>query len=106
MYKSGLGQQKSLNQLVIGSSPIGVTRFQSLKESLPQVAPKMQPVLIPEIWTLVTISEAAALYHYAPNTIRYHLNRGNLQFRQTGKVYLITLQSLIALWGLPKLGDT
>jgi hypothetical protein len=58
----------------------------------------------PELYSLVTIPEAADLFCRGRGTIRYHIDRGNIQWRKTeGEkgVYLISLQSLIALYGTP-----
>lgn len=57
------------------------------------------------LYSLLTVSEAARLYHRTPNTIRYHVDRGNLTCRKAGSgktaIILITLDSLIQLYGNP-----
>lgn len=58
----------------------------------------------PKLYSLVTIPEAADLFCRGRGTIRYHIDRGNLEWRKTeGEkgIYLISLQSLIALYGTP-----
>lgn len=50
---------------------------------------------------VVTIQEAAMMYLRSEDTIRYHLDAGNLQYRKTPRIYLITLDSLINLYGIP-----
>jgi hypothetical protein len=61
----------------------------------------------PELYSLVTIKEAAHMYYRSPGTIRYHLDRGNLKWRLSDPdnprraVCLITLSSLINLYGNP-----
>jgi predicted NAD-dependent protein-ADP-ribosyltransferase YbiA (DUF1768 family) len=38
-----------------------------------------------------------------PNTVRYHINRGNVRWRyiDTGKIVLVERASVEALWGPP-----
>lgn len=57
-----------------------------------------------ELYSLVTIQEAAQLFYRGRGTIRYHIDRGNLAYRKTpGRhgVILISLESLIRLYGNP-----
>lgn len=57
-----------------------------------------------ELHEVITLAEAAQIFYRGKGTIRYHINRGNLRWRKTsGKngVYLISLQSLIQLYGQP-----
>lgn len=57
-----------------------------------------------ELYSLVTIQEASTLFFRGRGTIRYHIDRGNLQYRKTpGKngLILISLESLIRLYGTP-----
>jgi hypothetical protein len=57
-----------------------------------------------ELYSLVTIPEAAKLFCRGQGTIRYHIDRGNLEWRKTEGlkgIYLISLQSLIDLYGNP-----
>ncbi len=50
---------------------------------------------------VVTIPEACKLYYVARSTVIYHIDRGNLEWRLADRTYLITLDSLIQLWGHP-----
>lgn len=58
-----------------------------------------------ELYSLVTIQEAARLYYRQPSTIRYHIDRGNLEWRKVGSnrrgIYMISLASLMKLYGKP-----
>lgn len=48
---------------------------------------------------LLTINEAAALWFKERSTIEYHIQRGNLAARQSGSIWLISKNSLIAYYG-------
>lgn len=54
---------------------------------------------------VLTRAEAARLWHRSPKTIQYQIDRGRLAARRTGRGWLITRASLIALYGdQPKRG--
>jgi hypothetical protein len=51
---------------------------------------------------VVTVREASLMFYRVPSTIYWHINRGNLVWRQTAdRTYLISLESLIAMYGTP-----
>ena len=51
-----------------------------------------------ELYAVVTLSEASALYHVSISTLRYHIVRGHLDARLAGKTYLISTRSLNLLY--------
>jgi hypothetical protein len=50
---------------------------------------------------VVTMSEAARMYYRDRQTVRYAIDAGNLAARQCGRNWLVSVPSLIALWGNP-----
>ncbi len=48
---------------------------------------------------VLTITEAAALWFKHPDTIRQHIDVGNLAARRSGKIWLISRDSLVAYYG-------
>lgn len=50
---------------------------------------------------VVTLSEAARLYYRDKKTVRYAIDAENLAARQCGRNWLVSVPSLIALWGNP-----
>jgi predicted NAD-dependent protein-ADP-ribosyltransferase YbiA (DUF1768 family) len=52
---------------------------------------------------VLTIQEVSKWWDKNPNTVRYHINRGNLRWRyiDTGKIVLVERASVEALWGPP-----
>lgn len=54
---------------------------------------------------VLTIAEVCYAYHVSDSTVRYHIARGNLTYRQSivtkNGVILIDIDSLIDLWGRP-----
>jgi hypothetical protein len=50
------------------------------------------------LYQVVTLSEASELYFVSVKTLRYHILRGNLDYRMAGKVYLISIHSLNRLY--------
>lgn len=52
-----------------------------------------------DLFSLMTIPEAAAAFYVSPSTIRYHLERGRLRYRKAGQMILIARESLESLWG-------
>lgn len=62
------------------------------------IAPQLSP-----LYQVVTISEASKLFFAHPDTISYHIDRGNLIYRKSpiGKnsIILIELYSLVNLYG-------
>lgn len=61
---------------------------------------QLPPELTP--YALVTIQEAAIMYHVSPLTIEYHLTRGNISGRKVGTCYrglkMVYLSTLIAYY--------
>jgi len=57
------------------------------------------------ILNIVTIREAAMMYHVSISTVRYHLIKGHLTYRKAighnNSIFIIDGQSLVALWGRP-----
>lgn len=52
-----------------------------------------------EFFAGVTIQDAAQLLHYHRETIIYHINRGTLRARKSGRIWLIDLKSIRQLAG-------
>lgn len=50
---------------------------------------------------VVTLSTAARLYCRDRSTIRYAIDAGNLAACKDGRIWLISVPSLVALWGNP-----
>jgi predicted NAD-dependent protein-ADP-ribosyltransferase YbiA (DUF1768 family) len=52
---------------------------------------------------VLTIQEVSKWWDKNPNTVRYHINRGNVRWRyiDTGKIVLVERASVEALWGPP-----
>lgn len=63
-------------------------------------APKQRQLEDSCLHQIVTVSEAARLACVSRDTIHYHVERGNLNYRHTDRVYLITLESLVKLYKL------
>jgi hypothetical protein len=51
---------------------------------------------------VATVTEIADLYCYDPASIQYHIDRGHFIARKTGKVWLISLPSVVKKLGPPK----
>lgn len=54
-----------------------------------------------ELERVVTLTEAAERACVRPQTLMYHIDRGNLAARKSGHVWLISLASLHALYKPP-----
>lgn len=54
-----------------------------------------------ELTSVVTISEAARLWHKHPTTVRRKLDDYRVHARMSGRVYLISVASLMKVWGQP-----
>lgn len=52
-----------------------------------------------DLQSVFTIKEAASLWFKHPSTLRYHIDKGNLAARKSGKLWLISKDSLIAYYG-------
>lgn len=52
-----------------------------------------------DLYTVMTVKEAAAIFYRSPSTIRAHIVAGNLTARRAGRDYIISLQSLRAYYG-------
>jgi len=50
---------------------------------------------------VTTISEAAELWYRHRSTIRYAIDAGNIAAVQSGRTWLISVPSLVAIWGDP-----
>lgn len=57
------------------------------------------PVGHEKLTEVLTIHEASALWFKHPRTLRYHIDKGNITARQSGKLWLISRDSLIAYYG-------
>lgn len=68
---------------------------------------KILPSIISEsalrggLYTVVSQSEAQRMWGKGQKTVDWARVRGKLDSRKSGKVWLITVASLIALWGQP-----
>lgn len=51
---------------------------------------------------VVTIAEAARLWHYHHTTFRYAVDSGNVAARKSGNIWLISVSSIIAYYGRPQ----
>lgn len=49
-----------------------------------------------------TVPEACALWDKPRNTLLYAIDTGNVIARKSGKTWILSLHSLVALWGKPK----
>lgn len=61
----------------------------------------MKRITAPELTNVVTISEAARIWHKNPTTVRRKLDDYRVHSRMSGRVYLISVASLIKVWGQP-----
>ena len=52
-----------------------------------------------ELERVITLAEAAEHYCVHPQTLRYHIDRGNLTARRSGNAWLIHRASLDRLYG-------
>jgi len=57
------------------------------------------------LYTVVTLTEAARRWKRHPMTIRRHIDSGRLCARKSDHIWLISVDSLIELWGGPKVGS-
>lgn len=54
---------------------------------------------------VVTLGEAAQLWAVGNGTLRYHLARGTLCGRKAGAVWLVSVASMVALYGPPRINQ-
>lgn len=64
---------------------------------------KRKPFYMPDetLFPGITIPEAAKLYGKHPNTVRFAIDVGQLRARKSCGTWLVSIPSLIALWGSP-----
>jgi hypothetical protein len=60
-----------------------------------------KPSYFDDLMRVTTISTVARYWHYHPETVRYHCERGSLAAVKDGGTWLISLQSVVDLWGVP-----
>lgn len=60
---------------------------------------------IRELFSLMTVTEAADRFGKHENTVLKAIDEGKLDCRKSGSIYLIRADSLIKLWGHPKPPD-
>ena len=54
-----------------------------------------------DLYVVVSVLEAAHMWGVNPNTIRYHIDRGHLAARKCGHTVIVSVASLVALYGPP-----
>ncbi len=54
-----------------------------------------------ELWRVVTLTEAARLWYRHRSTLRYAIDAGLVNARQSGRTWLISVSSLVAHYGPP-----
>lgn len=59
-----------------------------------------------ELFACVTIAEAAIRWHVSQSAVKDAIDRGKLDARKSGWVWLITTESLTRYWGKPEPPDT
>lgn len=62
----------------------------------------MKPNISPDLFTLITIPEAARLWNKHHMSVRRAIDEGRLEARQSFRCWLITRASLEKLWGKPQ----
>jgi hypothetical protein len=50
---------------------------------------------------VTTLAGAARMYYRDPKTVRYAIDTNNLAAVRDGRVWLVSIPSLVALWGEP-----
>ena len=65
------------------------------------MARKSDPVLR-DLFACVTIREAAERWHVSESAVQMAIDRGKLDARQSGSIWLVTTESLIRYWGKPE----
>lgn len=53
------------------------------------------------LYRVTTVPEACKLWKKPRNTLLYAIDAGNLTARKSGKNWLVSVESLIHLWGHP-----
>lgn len=54
-----------------------------------------------DLMRVTTVPTVARYWHFSENTVRYHCERGTLAAVKDGCTWLISLQSVVDLWGVP-----
>lgn len=54
-----------------------------------------------DLMRVTTVPTVAELWHFDQSTVRYHCERGTLAAVKDGQTWLISLQSVVELWGIP-----
>lgn len=54
-----------------------------------------------DLYLVLSISEAAEIWHVSPSTLRYHIDRGTLPARKCGHTVIVPVTGMIALYGNP-----
>lgn len=62
----------------------------------------MEKEYAPDLSQVVTISEVVERWGKHRNTVIQAIDQGRLYYEQRGSIYLISLGSVIALWGQEK----
>jgi hypothetical protein len=73
--------------------------MRSAAKSLKPSSQRSKKLIPGSLYDVVTVQEAAQIACVGEGTIRYHIDRGNLIWRKTERVYLISLESLKCLYG-------
>jgi hypothetical protein len=99
-------KQFSLNQLVRGSNPLGVTTNEECCEKRsffisPDHAPKFIQDDNMALASVVTLPAACHLWQRNRKTILMAIWKDELKAIQQGKTYLISVASLYRRWGAP-----
>lgn len=55
-----------------------------------------------DLYSVLSIAEAAALWGVSPATVRYHIDRGNIVARKCGHTVIVPSVCMVALYGLPQ----
>lgn len=58
-----------------------------------------------DLFSVMTVTEAGARFNRHVNTVRKAMVLGQLDFRLSGGIWLITTASLVKLWGKPEPPD-
>lgn len=99
-------KQFSLNQLVRGSNPLGVTSNEGCCEKYPFfISPDNAPNFTPNddvaLCSVVTLPTACYLWQRNRKTILMAIWKDEIKAVQQGKTYLISVASLYRRWGMP-----
>lgn len=55
-----------------------------------------------DLYMVLSIAEAAAIWHVSTSTVRYHIDAGNLPARKCGHTIIVPAIGMIALYGPPR----